>query len=285
MELERIAALLAVLAVAAPARLQGQEFEAPAAVVQRIRAAEGAVPDVEGGPLTPSAGVLGGHDTGLAAAGYDIWANNCHTQANLFTAHAQGAGADGGALVCRGNPEDSPMYHTANWSTAGGQTCILNYGERCCFDPTGSPPDLSAGRARQCAQWACGAQYKPDETRALPPGMLVEMPGPHVCAFEAAGGPVNTMRGTAVDALVDHARTGARTVRVPPSASHPGGFDLTFTSDRLEPCLKCCGERAGLWSGNSAASVTRNLAQGREANFRRQCASACRASFGAGQGE
>lgn len=278
----------------APAVLLAASLALPAAAADRfdgggsggggllgsVRRSE--VPEIVGREVTPSGEApAGGHNVpSHHASQYDIWKLNCHTQANSFAAQAAMRGLPAGVLACQGNPESSPQFHTANWAVQpGGQTCIMNWGQTCCWEGASSPPDLSDGRARQCAQWACGDQYKEDQTRAMEPGKLVESPGPHSCAVEAAGGPPTLLPGMAVTAMTERRRTGAETVQVPAYPHHPDGATLTFTEDRLEPCLRCCEQRASLWSGVEGASVTPNLAAGREDTFRRQCLSTCRGAF------
>ncbi|TBR17970.1 hypothetical protein EPO15_15780 [bacterium] len=247
----------------------------------RVRAsAVAGVPAIQGVVVTrdvPEAG----HNSAHHPSGYNIWAVNCHTQANSFVAQAAGLGLSAGILACDGAAEASPQHHTANWAIIGdGMTCVYNWGSSCCWQGESSPPDTSSGLANKCARWACGDQYNAEKTQAMESGKLIEAPGPQACAIEAAGGPANMLPGAAVTALTERRRTKSDTVSVPASPQLPDGATLTFTPDRLEACHRCCAQRAELWSGNAAASVTKNLADGREDKFRRQCASACRYSFG-----
>lgn len=276
----RRASVLAVALAALPAPSLAGDFDSPGSVLGRLRSTPSEAPDIQGVPLSPSDMPAAGHGAQFPPSAYNIWALNCHSEANMFAAHAEARGLEGGILACKGDPEKSPAFHTANWiNTGGGRTCIVNYGQQCCFSGGGSPPEIGSGMAKQCAQWACGSQYDPAETRALERGKLVESPGAHACAVEVAGGPVTLMRGPAIQALVERSKTGSDTVRVPPSTGHPDEIVLTFSPDRLDPCLKCCDTRAGMWSGAEGASVTKNLASGREDQFRRQCLSACRTAF------
>lgn len=286
--MHRSALVLTVLILAAPGsaqtrkRLIGSGGSEEDSLLGRVQAsAVGGVPAIQGVVVTPDVPEAG-HNASHHPAGYNIWAVNCHTQANSFVAQAAARGVAAGILACDGAAEQSPQHHTANWSLIGdGMTCVYNWGSSCCWQGESSPPDTSSGLANQCARWACGDQYKADKTQAMEAGKLIEAPGPQACAIEAAGGPANMLPGTAVTALTERRRTKSDTLQVPASAQLPEGASLTFTPDRLEPCLGCCAERARLWSGNAAASVTPNLAAGREDTFRRQCASACRYSFGA----
>ncbi|MCX5790266.1 MAG: hypothetical protein NTX64_17425, partial [Elusimicrobia bacterium] len=144
---------------------------------------------------------------GSAKLGYNIQAANCHTAANSFAANAAAQGAQGGILKCKGDPEINPGYHTASWFVMPSErTCILNWGNYCCWDAAASPPDLGSGEGLRCAKQACGDQYDPQQTEALPPGKLVETPGPQTCSIIAAGGPPSLLKGPAVDALTDHLR-------------------------------------------------------------------------------
>jgi len=237
------------------------------------------LPAIQGVVVTPEL-PDGGHNTPHHGSQYNIWSLNCHTQANNFVARAGASGVVAGILACEGNPESSPQYHTANWAVMKeGLSCVYNWGSSCCWKGTDSPPDISADKGNHCARWACGDRYQADKTRAMEAGKLVESPGPHVCAVEAAGGPATLLPGMAVTALTERLKTRAETVQVPAYPHHPEGATLTFTPERLGACMDCCKDRADLWSGNAAASVTPNLAAGREDTFRRQCASACRHAF------
>lgn len=222
---------------------------------------------------------VSGHNAPSHPSSYNIWSKNCHTEANFFTAVASARGIAAGILVCQGNPETSPEFHTANWAVDGKQTCIYNWGLPCCWDASASSPDIGSGMGQVCAQQACGEQYNWSQTRAMPAGKLVESPGPQACAVSASGAPLTLLPAMAVSALTERQRTRAETVLVPPYPSLPKGAVMVFTADRLAPCLKCCEDRASLWSGLPAASVTPNLAVGREDLFRRQCLSTCRYSF------
>ncbi|MEK7859423.1 MAG: hypothetical protein AAB320_09810 [Elusimicrobiota bacterium] len=237
-------------------------------------------PAVNGAAVPPAGLPATGHNTTFHPSAYNIWSLNCHTEANFFTAVASARGIPAGILVCQGNPETSPQFHTANWAIeSSGRTCIYNWGEACCWEASASPPDINTGPGQKCAQAACAAQYDPNQTRAMPSGKLVESPGPQVCAVGAAGGPLTLLPGMAISAVSERLRTGAESVRVPPYPSLPEGAVMTFTPDRLSACLDCCSQRANLWSGLPAASVTPNLANGREAQFRMQCLSVCRNAF------
>lgn len=89
------------------------------------------VPRVEGREVTHSgfAPAAGHNLPAHHGSQYDIWKLNCHTQANVFAAQAAMSGLPAGVLACRGNPESSPQFHTANWAVQpGGQTCIMNWG-------------------------------------------------------------------------------------------------------------------------------------------------------------
>lgn len=251
-----------------------------AELMKRVRASKvDGLPAIQGVVVTPEL-PDGGHNTPHHQSQYNIWSLNCHTQANNFVARAGASGVPAGILACDGNPEQSAQYHTANWAVMKeGLTCVYNWGSSCCWTAVASPPDIASGKGNHCARWACGDQYKADMTRAMEAGKLVESPGPHVCAVEAAGGPATLLPGMAVTALTERVRTNAETVNVPAYPHHPEGAVLTFTPERLDACLTCCKDRADLWSGNAAASVTSSLATGREDTFRRQCSSACRYAF------
>lgn len=281
--------LAAVVLLSVPTQaadpFDGSPETAPSSILQKVSESGGSVPEVGASGIVtfntpPSAGHGAASET-FDSAIYDIWVRNCHTQANLFAAHAYARGLAAGVLACQGDPESSPAYHTAAWALeAPDRTCIYNYGMRCCWPAGSSTPDIASGQGQACAKWACGGQYDPAQTRALPPGQLIESPSPHACAIEAAGGPPNLLSGMALTALTERFRTRARTVRVPSYPTHPEGAELLFTPERLEPCLKCCGSRADMWSGEPSASATPALAKGREDAFRRQCVTACRNSFG-----
>jgi len=159
---------------------------------------------------------------------YNIWGSpkdakqgqgNCHNAADMFLVAARKKGNAAGILVCGGKPESSPAYHTANWIVLKTKTCMVNWGDSsCCWSGTASPPDISSGKAKQCAQKTCGDQYGAD-TRCLAPGQFVERPGPYVCALVAAGGQANQT----VDAL-------------------------QWAPERKGACLKCCQDRADMWT-------------------------------------
>ena len=248
----------------------------------RASAAKGA-PAASGAPVLEAAVVpTVGHNTQNQPAVYDIWALNCHSQANLFVAIATHRGIEAGVLACQGDPMESPAYHTANWALDGkGRTCVYNWGQQCCWDASVAPPDIVSGPGNACARAACGAQYHAAQTRAMPAGIMVESPGPQSCAIFAAGGPLNMQKGRAIAALTERGTTGAGTVRVPVHPDLPEGALLNFSQDRLDTCNACCETRAELWSGNKAASTTLRLAQAREKKFRTQCLSACRYAFSA----
>lgn len=257
-----------------------------AAPTQAVPDVGGGVPAVGGGPLPPQAMPATGHNTGFHPSQYNIWSTNCHTEANFFTAVAHAQGIPAGTLACQGNPESSPQFHTANWAVSqDGQACIYNWGRPCCWSAGGASPDISSGQGQACAQWACGDQYDPAHTRLLAAGQLVESPGPLACTVGAAGGPPTLLPGMALTAIAQRVRSGDETVQVPAYPSLPNGAVLTFTPDRLASCMQCCGDRASMWSGNKAASVTPTLAQGRERQFRTQCQTACRNSFSAPSGQ
>lgn len=222
---------------------------------------------------------VAGHNAPSHPSQYNIWSANCHTEANFFTAIASARGINAGILVCQGNPETSPQFHTANWAVEGKQTCIYNWGMPCCWDASATTPDITSGSGQLCAQQACGAQYNWSQTRAMPAGKLVESPGPQACAVSASGAPPTLLPAMAISALSERLRTRDETIIVPPYPSLPKGAVMVFTEDRLPACLKCCESRASLWSGLPGASVTPNLAIGREDLFRRQCLSTCRHSF------
>lgn len=241
----------------------------------------GGVPKIEGAPVKMSDPVPNaGHKSSFHPSEYNIWSVNCHTESNLFAAMAFARGVPGGILACKGTPQTSPGYHTAAWAqTPEGQTCIYNYGRPCCWDGTALPPNIESGRGLQCAQQACGNQYVKGVTRVMPPGELVESPGSHVCATEAAGAPLTILPGAAIDALSERVRTGAETIQARATPTHPDGATLTFTPDRLKACLKCCGGRAGMWSGAVKSSPNPAMHQARQQDFQRSCQTACRAVF------
>lgn len=279
----RLALALAAF-LPASAAAQGEPTDEDSLIGMVRASALSGVPAIQGTVVT-RAMPPAGHNSEHQPSGYNIWAVNCHTQANSFVAQATGRGMAAGILACDGEAQRSPEHHTANWAIVAKEvTCVYNWGSSCCWPSDASPPDLSSGHGNQCARWACGNQYKEENTVAMAAGKLVESPGPQACAIEAAGGPANMLPGTAVTALTERRRTRSETVQVPSSAQLPDGASLTFTPDRLGPCLSCCAQRAQLWSGVEGASVTQNLANGREDTFRRQCASTCRHSFDAEAG-
>ncbi len=123
---------------------------------------------------------------------YDIYSKNCHTAANRTVCAARDK-SKVGILACGGDPKTSPEHHTANWLLLdNGEACIYNWGRACCWKDQGSPPNIVSGPGLACAQQACSTQYC-DDTRCLPAGEKVEIPGPLVCTITAAGGKPNAI--------------------------------------------------------------------------------------------
>lgn len=226
---------------------------------------------------------------GSAKLGYNIQAANCHTAANSFAANAAAQGAQGGILKCKGDPEINPGYHTASWFVMPSErTCILNWGNYCCWDAAASPPDLGSGEGLRCAKQACGDQYDPQQTEALPPGKLVETPGPQTCSIIAAGGPPSLLKGPAVDALTDHLRRVQADpaavkndeVQVRPHAGNPAGAKLFFNPDRLQPCMTCCDQRANMWDTWAEKKHPAPVKYaGQKQQYLARCQTTCRNSF------
>jgi hypothetical protein len=153
--------------------------------------------------------------------GYNIWSANCHTAANVTTIQNAGAG-DTGIYACAGTPETSPGYHTINWQVrqspncpdGGTCTCMYGWGVPCCFPGTGIPPTINTPAAQACADQLCLGQNTPDAgALVLPPGQLVEIPGPAVCVQNVSGG-------------------------------------TNFSASNNAACLSCCDDRANAWPGN-----------------------------------
>jgi len=238
------------------------------------------VPNLEAKEVIPDIVPPYGHSNPYHPSSYNIWTNNCHTQTNLFLMMAQSNGIPAGSISCGGSPETNPGHHTAGWAVNGkDETCIYNYGSSCCWPGTQRPPNVSSGKGLACAKWACGKQYDPKGTRAAAEGKLVESPGSHSCAIKAAGGPLSLPRGVAIEAMVQHIKSGSNKIKTRSIPAYPKGVALDFSPDRVEACLRCCKARGDMWSGNKSASVTANLAGGREKKFRMKCIAACRNSF------
>lgn len=268
--------LLCALLLAAPlAAALGDEDLDPSALL--LKARENAAADRQ-----VQAARLGGHalSSERPTVRYNIWSRNCHTEANFFTANATAQGRRAGILACQGDPHNTPEYHTANWiALGGGQMCIYNWGEPCCWRQEGADPSIASGQGLACARAACAEQYHPQETRALPAGELVESPGHLVCTVAAAGGPMQLLPGAAGDAITERLKTGASTVRTRPHPGLPEGAVLTFRPESFAPCESCCLNRAALWADAFDVSPSTTMHAGRQDDFRRRCLSACRASF------
>lgn len=172
----------------------------------------------DGGMAPAACDIYLGHQLSQCI-GYNIWSANCHTAANSMTVQNMGQN-DTGIFACAGNPETSPAYHTINWQVrpsphcadGGTCTCMYGWGQRCCWPDTAIPPNLNSAAARNCASQLCIGQYNPDAGTAhfLPPGQLVEIPGPAVCVRQTSGG---------------------------------NNFDPSLNG----ACLSCCDERANYW--------------------------------------
>lgn len=186
---------------------------------------------------------------------YDIYSTNCHTAANRTVCAARDR-SKVGVLACKGDPTVSLGNHTANWMLLpDGHACIYNWGQACCWEDAGSPPDISAGRGQQCAQWACGDQYcglsVEHKTRCLPAGEKVEMPGPLACTVIAAGGKPNET-----------------------SIAEPN-----FSLGRRPSCLSCCDQRAAHWD-NVAWTADRQAEREKDKqDFIAKCRTHCNGFF------
>lgn len=177
---------------------------------------------------------------------YDIWQSNCHTAANLPVLTDPN---NTGIVVCGGQPEGpgNPGDHTFNYVLSGNPptTVYYNWGERCpaVGSCQGAPPaNLGAGGchatcvARFCdGQWDGGA-----DERILPPGQLVEIPGPAVCVRET-------------------------------SNANGGSFDAGL----FGACRDCCNTRADTWPNRP-----NYCQRGRDSeDFRAACTYLCEGFF------
>lgn len=175
---------------------------------------------------------------------YDIWVENCHSSSNRFCLSDPSKTSTRGVLACRLRSLESLGGHTANWEILDNRTtCFYNYGEKCCFDGTESPPNISSGMGRACARWACGRQFC-DATTCLDPGVLVEEPTIQYCVGQTAQSN-ETLPSEAVRELPDD----------------------------VPRCNSCCEDRADFWSGELHGYDKQN-------NFYNGCKTACRNAFG-----
>lgn len=181
---------------------------------------------------------------------YNIWTQNCHTAANKFVCSISDK-SKVGIIACGGNPTEEPAYHTVNWIVLSkGQTCVYGWGRSCCWDATTIPPDISSGEGKRCARSACGKQYC-SGTRCLAPGQFVEWPDAGTCSLIAAGG----------------------------KPDHPEYLELDFSPDRGTQCLKCCDDRAALWSWGKWSSASKAQFEEQRQDFRVKCGNGCRNIF------
>lgn len=174
---------------------------------------------------------------------YNIWASNCHTAANQFVLQCAPSHTCG-VVACGGDPTTSIAHHTINWELRpDGQTCLYGWGQGCCWAGTSNPPVLTGATAQSCVRALCLGQDGPD-TRPLPAGQTVEIPGFSACVREAAGRPVNSI-----------------------SVSGANFSDSNRTS-----CLSCCDRRADAWPVTWGAD--------RKVEFLRNCQTLCNGFFG-----
>jgi hypothetical protein len=175
----------------------------------------------DGGVAPQACDIYLGHQLSQCT-GYNIWSANCHTAANSMTLQNLGQN-DTGVFACQGNPETSPAYHTINWQVrqspncpgGGNCTCMYGWGQSCCWADTAVPPNLNSAAAQNCAAKLCIGQYNADAGTAhfLPPGQLVEIPGPAVCVRQTSGG-------------------------------------TNFDPSLKGACLSCCDTRANYWNAS-----------------------------------
>lgn len=185
---------------------------------------------------------------------YDIFAWNCHSNSNLCTLNAP-PGEQRGPCVCHPSAVNTPAHHSFSWIireyNGASWTCIMNYGQACCWQANQNPPDISGGDGQRCARWACGNQYRATQTRCLPAGTLVEIPGPSACVRQALGiGPNELGIGSRPVAAIEDDLPGNR-----------------------QRCLACCAYRGHMWGSYQPAE---------QQNFLQQCNTLCRGAIGNG---
>lgn len=149
---------------------------------------------------------------------YDIWQANCHTAANVAVCSSP---HNTGIIVCGGTPEGpgNPGDHTFNYKTDTDEhgnvtTTYWNWGKSC-GPCAGAPPATFGGTDchSTCVKDFCDKQWDGGtDERCLPPGDMVEIPGPSVCVTEV-------------------------------SQAHGG----SFASSLFDECKACCNSRAGTW--------------------------------------
>jgi len=117
---------------------------------------------------------------------YDYFVNNCHTAANKGVLDSP---LNTGIISCRretgvGTNAQGIGGHTFNYvRNANGTTSYYNWGRPPCTCDGPPPADFAApGCHRRCVEPMCGDQFLATETRPLPVGQLVEIPGPSFCA-------------------------------------------------------------------------------------------------------
>lgn len=116
---------------------------------------------------------------------YDVWQANCHTATNTATLESP---RTNGAVTCGGNPETNPGYHTYSYVLApdGATVTYFNWGKKC-GPCSGKPPEQFDPTATDC-HTRCARDFCQDQfgrgVRSLPPGTLVESPGPSACLRE-----------------------------------------------------------------------------------------------------
>lgn len=172
---------------------------------------------------------------------YDIWRANCHTAANNAVLDDM---AHTGIVACGGTPElqTNPQNHTAVYrQNPDGTTTYWNWNTPC--GPCAGAPDPAVECHRQCIETVCGDQFS-DATRILPPGTLVEIPGPSACVTE-----VKTTLG----------------------------FPMGFSRSHLDACRACCARRADMWSNTDPGNQQRG---GDASQFRQLCQASCDAFLG-----
>ncbi len=180
---------------------------------------------------------------------YNIYGAECHTAANRSICNAP-KGAKVGVLQCQGSSTMDVRFHTASWYIfKTGKSCIFNWGQKCCWDDAAHPnlPDIAGGRAKTCAQWACGAQYSPAATRPLVADKYVQRTGPFLCLVLTTGG--------RTDLPLDQ------------EAKYHG-------EELLNSCVRCCNEKADFWGGDGGANSTAQFQRDRE-EFRHKCRRVC----------
>ena len=169
---------------------------------------------------------------------YDIWQANCHTAANVAVCESP---LNTGVVICGGHPElhNNPGDHTFAYRIDGdGNTVYWNWGETCGPCPGAPPVDLTGNDCHSnCVRQFCDEQYAGGwGARCLPPGQMVEIPGPSVCATQV-------------------------------SRDNGNSFD----SSLIGACRTCCDNRANAWP-NSANYCQRGADS---ENFRAACKYVC----------